>query len=219
MSFATTPILIEDLMEGSADSDDFREPRNPLATSLNPIVKGILDGSAPAAETGIVSAVEISHEGVDTNDSQDASRTTAEAKPIPKAQRAVGADGKSAPVVLIVEDTMELAEVIQATLERMNMVTIHETHGGKALNSLEEVKPDVVLLDIALPDMTGWKILDTLKEKYTPETMPAVIVITAYGDPANRLVGKLQGVFSYLIKPFTSDEVEEIVKRALNSEV
>jgi len=42
-------------------------------------------------------------------------------------------------------------------------------------------------------------------------------VITAYGDPANRLVGKLQGVYDYLIKPFTSDEVERVVIGAINS--
>lgn len=219
MSYATSNILIEDLLEGSPLGEDFPEPRNPLATSLNPIVA--VETHSIQAETGIVSAVEVPSEGKDDDDGQDASRTTAEAKPIAKSETMINlnAQGEHAPIVLIVEDTMELAEVIQATLERMNMVTIHETHGNKALNALEEVKPDVVLLDISLPDMTGWKILDTLKEKYGDDGLPAVIVITAYGDPANRLVGKLQGVYSYLIKPFTADEVEDIVTRALRSEV
>lgn len=217
MSFATSNILIEDLLEGSPLGEDFPEPRNPLATSLNPIIA--VETHSMQAETGIISAVEVPSEGKDDDDAQDASRTTAEAKPIAKSETMKNAQGEHAPIVLIVEDTMELAEVIQATLERMNMVTIHETHGNKALNALEEVKPDVVLLDISLPDMTGWKILDTLKEKYGENNLPAVIVITAYGDPANRLVGKLQGVYSYLIKPFTADEVEDIVTRALQSEV
>lgn len=217
MSYATSNILIEDLLEGSPLGEDFREPRNPLATSLNPIVA--VETYSMNAETGIVSAVEVPSEGKDDDDEQDASRTTAEAKPIAKSDTMINTNGERAPIILIVEDTMELAEVIQATLERMNMVTIHETHGNKALNALEDVKPDVVLLDISLPDMTGWKILDSLKEKYGEDGLPAVIVITAYGDPANRLVGKLQGVYSYLIKPFTSDEVEDIVTRALQSEV
>lgn len=47
--------------------------------------------------------------------------------------------------------------------------------------------------------------------------MPAVIIITAYGDPANRLVGKLQNVRDYLIKPFTADEVEKVVMKVLSS--
>jgi CheY-like chemotaxis protein len=118
--------------------------------------------------------------------------------------------------VLILEDTTELAEVIQATLERLDMRVAVETHGGKALSHYEDVKPDVVLLDLGLPDMNGWKFLETIKEKYKAQ-LPIIIVITAYGDPANRLVGKLQGVYDYLIKPFTSDEVERVVTGAVNS--
>jgi CheY-like chemotaxis protein len=118
--------------------------------------------------------------------------------------------------VLILEDTTELAEVIQATLERLDMKVAIETHGGKALSHYESVKPDVVLLDLGLPDMNGWKFLETIKEKYKSD-LPVIIVITAYGDPANRLVGKLQGVYDYLIKPFTSDEVERVVTGALKS--
>jgi len=75
-----------------------------------------------------------------------------------------------------------------------------------------------VLLDIGLPDMTGWKFLEAVKEKHKDE-MPIIIVITAYGDPANRLVAKFQGVYNYLIKPFTSDEVEQVVMSALRSKI
>jgi DNA-binding response OmpR family regulator len=47
--------------------------------------------------------------------------------------------------------------------------------------------------------------------------MPKVVIITAYGDPANRLIGKLQNVHDYLIKPFTAEEVERVVLGALSS--
>src|SRR5436305_12512891 len=68
------------------------------------------------------------------------------------------------PRVLIVEDTVELGEVIQATLQRMHIMAFCETHGLKALKRYEEIQPDLVLLDIGLPDMTGWKVLDAMKE-------------------------------------------------------
>jgi two-component system, OmpR family, response regulator VicR len=116
---------------------------------------------------------------------------------------------------LIIEDTVELGEVIQATLERMHMLAFCETHGIRALKRFDEVKPDVVLLDIGLPDMTGWKVLDAIKESKSIFQRPAIIVITAYNDPANRLMGKLQGVDSYLIKPFTPAEVEKVVRTVL----
>jgi DNA-binding response OmpR family regulator len=119
------------------------------------------------------------------------------------------------PRVLIVEDTVELGEVIQATLQRMHIMAFCETHGLKALKRYEEIQPDLVLLDIGLPDMTGWKVLDAMKESKAIFRRPAIVVITAYGDPANRLMGKVQGVDSYLIKPFTPDEVQKVVQDVL----
>lgn len=131
----------------------------------------------------------------------------------------VPADTSTRHKVLIVEDTTELAEVIQATLERMNIQSFSETHANKALAVYEREKPDVILLDIGLPDMPGWKLLDTIKalvQEKPDYTLPSVIIITAYGDPANRLMGKLQEVTRYLMKPFTPDEVEKVVAEALH---
>lgn len=113
--------------------------------------------------------------------------------------------------VLIVEDTVELAEVIQATLERMGMTTYHETHAGRALDIFRNQHPDLLLLDIALPDMLGWKLLDELKADDMRDQV-RIIVISAYGDPANRLTGKLQEIDTYLVKPFSPDEVERAVR-------
>jgi DNA-binding response OmpR family regulator len=119
------------------------------------------------------------------------------------------------PRVLIVEDTVELGEVIQTTLQRLHIMAFCETHGLKALKRYEEIQPDLVLLDIGLPDMTGWKVLDAMKESKAIFSRPAIVVITAYGDPANRLMARLQGVDNYLIKPFTPDEVQKVVQEVL----
>jgi len=211
----STFLTVDDVAEGCPESGDTKEPANPLKTMSIPVLKTGAD-SSPAAETGLVSAVIPQAEGSEKDDSQDASRTTAETHASPLAQKAPTAASSRAPYVLIIEDTTELAEVIQATLERMNMVTAHETHGNKAVSRFNALNPDIVLLDIGLPDMTGWKFLETIKETHK-DKMPVIIIITAYGDPANRLVAKLQGVYDYLIKPFTSDEVERVVSGALNS--
>ena len=122
------------------------------------------------------------------------------------------------PRVLIVEDTLELGELIQETIERMRLMPFRETHGLKALERFDEIRPDIVLLDIGLPDMTGWRVLDKIKEVRDQTHRPAVIVMTAYGDPANRLMGKLQGVDEYLIKPFTTEDLQAIVRRVLHQD-
>jgi CheY-like chemotaxis protein len=212
---STTHQAISDIAEGMPDNCGTKEPANPLKTMSIPVIKTD-SHAAPMAETGLVSAIIAQAEGTEKDDVQDASRTTAETHATPASQKSPASKTQRAPSVLIIEDTTELAEVIQATLERMNMVTAHETHGNKAVVRFNTLNPDIVLLDIGLPDMTGWKFLETIKETHKG-SMPVIIIITAYGDPANRLVAKLQGVYDYLIKPFTSDEVERVVSGALNS--
>lgn len=213
--FKRTSIIFSEVAEGSPERRETQEPQSPLQTTTVPSIKPDTD-VIPKAETGQVPAVRSQAEGQDDHDSQDADRITEETRPMPESVH--NTTSTRAPSVFIVEDTIELAEVISATLERMNMKTATETHGGKALARYAEVDPDVILLDIGLPDITGWQFLEGIKEtRKDTNKMPIVIVITAYGDPANRLVGKLQGVHDYLVKPFTADEVEKVVQRALSS--
>jgi CheY-like chemotaxis protein len=169
-----------------------------------------------AAETGILPMVQLAHEHRDQAEGEDATYSKDKMHPTPHAIQRTKAD--QAPKILIVEDTMELVEIIQATLERVNMVTYHEMHADRVMALVNMQHPDLVLLDLSLPNTSGWKILDSMKEYYAGVhlEMPIIIIITAYGDPANRLVGKLQNIHSYLLKPFTSDEIERVVVSALS---
>ncbi|MCZ7542853.1 MAG: response regulator [Anaerolineae bacterium] len=121
----------------------------------------------------------------------------------------------NADKVLIVEDSVELAEIILAVLDAMSLEGHHATHGTKAIQIIQEHDPDLILLDLGLPDMSGWKILEEIKGADGSFRVP-VVVITAHDDPANRLIGKLQEVSAYLVKPFTPDEVEDIIRLALH---
>jgi DNA-binding response OmpR family regulator len=152
------------------------------------------------------------HMSSDVSDTDKEGIGGSETEPVPAVES--GMTSSRTRKVLIVEDAVELAEVIAATLERIDIQTFHETHVERALEAFTTCHPDVILLDISLPDKTGWKLLDEIKAQPDLE-QPIVVVITAHGDPANRLMGKLQGVHSYLVKPFTPDEVEVVVERAL----
>ncbi len=214
MSKLASTYTINDMAESLPEASEPNQP-NPSRTGVAPAVPMADDHGAPAAETGLVAAVVVTGEGKEDNDAQDAQRTTAERQAAPDATAAPSK--ATAPSILIIEDSAELAEIIEATLQRLEMVTAHETHGNKAFNRYYQLNPDVMLLDIGLPDMTGWKLLENIREKNGDDNMPKVIVITAYGDPANRLIGKLQNVHDYLIKPFTAEEVERVVLGALSS--
>ncbi len=119
--------------------------------------------------------------------------------------------------VLIVEDDADFAAWIQTTLKKLHMLILCETQGSKALERYNEFHPDLVLLDIRLPDMTGWTVLDTIRESKATLSRPAIIIISAYGDPANRLAAKLRDVDGYLVKPFDAETIISTVLQALGS--
>lgn len=206
------PVEIDYSAEGSFD--DPREPMGQFKTGTFRALNIIPTSDLPISETGTVAATA---ENTDKTEAQDAPRTTDEAKPVQE-KRPAESNGKTK--VLIVEDTVELAEVIQATLESMGLNAVYATHGKIGIEKMKSLTPEMVIMDIGLPDITGWKMLDSIKEHYSDINLklPTIIVITAYGDPANRLIGKLQNIHSYLIKPFTPDEVEKLVSMALRGE-
>ena len=217
-------VQIDDQAEGSPPKMERTEPFNPFKTSAMPQLTAAPD--APTSDTGTSSIVDSTAEAAGTDDTQDGAVTSGESIPVSSQAVAVAVADKQVEVsynkpVLIVEDTVELAEVIEATLENMGLEVITAAHGEIGLDKYRASKPEIILLDIGLPDMTGWKFLDAIKEmkaKNQIAAMPTIIVITAYDDAANRLVGKLQGIHSYLVKPFTPDFVEQLVTMAINGE-
>lgn len=174
--------------------------------------EGFMDTTSALVELGVANV--IGSTGDDVVDAEGKGSGGVQTKLSPAPEGDLAQDTTLPRKVLVVEDTVELAEVIVATLERIDIQTFHETHVEHALSVYETEHPSLILLDIGLPDKTGWKLLDSIKSRDTGKP-PLVIVITAHGDPANRLMGKLQGVHSYLLKPFTPDEVESVVEHAL----
>lgn len=119
--------------------------------------------------------------------------------------------------VLVVEDSEEFIEVLGAVLRRMKLEPFLRTNGRDALETFDrEQQIELVLLDISLPDMTGWRVLDAIKERRGEADRPAVIVMTAYSDPANKVMGKLQGVDAYLVKPFTPAQLQDTISRVIS---
>jgi CheY-like chemotaxis protein len=213
------PLRISSKAEGDPDEHEQLEPPTILRTSTVPAIQDTSE--IRLADSGIHLLVNLGVEGKDEAEEQDSSLTKDETKLDTKREAdADMSESKNTTPILIVEDTIELAEVIQATLEGMGLKAVYETHGKTGLERLRELNPDLVLMDIGLPDITGWKMLDYIKEHYAgKETdMPMIIVITAFSDPANRLIGKLQNIHSYLVKPFTPDQVEHLVDMALRGE-
>src|SRR5688500_6724011 len=162
-NFLYASIINDEMAEGTPETHEAKDPTSAESAVPVPLRRGSRT-EGPKAETGFFPAVVVQGEGEDDNDAQDASRTTAETHSLPQARSVLDDIRARPPHVVIVEDTVEVAEVIPVTLERMDLHAVYEANAGRALARYTDMQPDVVLLDISLPDMSGWKLLDSIRD-------------------------------------------------------
>ncbi|MBP8000360.1 MAG: response regulator [Chloroflexi bacterium] len=119
--------------------------------------------------------------------------------------------------LLVVDDHLETREAIVMTLEGSGYVVLAAESGMEALNLFESHKPDIVLLDISMPDMNGYEVCRQIRAHATLGKVP-VIMFSANDDAMEKLAGFNAGADDYLVKPTRSEEllsrVETILARA-----
>lgn len=119
--------------------------------------------------------------------------------------------------ILIVEDEPAIAEAWKGYLKKVNHQAAHMAFGQEAMEYLARNEPDIVLLDLGLPDIDGALILEYL-EKRQRLTQTAVIVTTG-DDTITRAVNSMQkGAYDYLVKPFTRERLLTTIDNALKSQ-
>jgi two-component system KDP operon response regulator KdpE len=113
--------------------------------------------------------------------------------------------------ILLVEDDVALRNSIREILERTDYQVRAAADGAAGVRELQAASFDVVLLDIGLPFVDGWRILATLKGK----RLPSVIVISARGEERDKVRALDMGADDYLAKPFGADELLARIRAVL----
>ena len=111
-------------------------------------------------------------------------------------------------VILAADDELELLETLELFLARENMLLVKAQDGAEALSLFENEQPDLVLLDIMMPKVDGYKVLEEVRKK---SNIP-VIMITARGESFDKLQSFERGVDDYIVKPFDAKEVLARIK-------
>ncbi len=116
--------------------------------------------------------------------------------------------------ILVADDKLEVVELVAATLEGEGYQIITASDGMEALEKIGKEKPDLVLLDVIMPKMTGLEVL--AKAKKDPQTKDTpIIMLTAKGQQLDKDKGIALGATGYIIKPFSpsalSKRIEEIL--------
>jgi DNA-binding response OmpR family regulator len=113
--------------------------------------------------------------------------------------------------ILLIEDDEALAQLVQLLLERAGYTVIASSNGETGLEKARETPPDLVLLDILMPDMDGWHVYEALRRI----TDAPILFLTALGDEHNVAYGLGLGADDYIVKPFGYKELVTRVKAAL----
>ncbi len=116
--------------------------------------------------------------------------------------------------VISVEDDDDLFALLQLVLKEQPVRLRRARNGGEALQLVTEAKPDLLLLDIALPDMRGWEVLDRAAQEHRLDGVP-IVVLTSHSEAPHRVIGKIQEVAAYIHKPVRPPEFRETIRRLL----
>jgi DNA-binding NtrC family response regulator len=114
--------------------------------------------------------------------------------------------------VLLVDDDATFRRVLAGELERLGFAVSSAGSGAEALEAAAERQPDVVLLDLQLPDMNGLEVLEAIRER---SAGTEVIMLTGHGSIDTAIESIRKGAFDYVAKPCPLDELEVRVQRAI----
>ncbi len=117
--------------------------------------------------------------------------------------------------ILVVDDEVDLVETIRFPLEMEGYHVLISYNGEDALNQARKENPDLILLDLMLPKLDGYKVCRLLKFDDRYKHIP-ILMLTAKTQEKDKILGKETGADEYITKPFEMDYLMEKVKAYLN---
>ena len=116
--------------------------------------------------------------------------------------------------VLVVDDEDDIRELCRVNLEFEGFDVIDARDGRTALDCAARQRPDVIFLDLMMPEMDGWEVLRRLKEDDATAHIP-VVMLTARTGEEDQMRGWQEGILEYVSKPFNPLSLVEWAKRAM----
>lgn len=117
--------------------------------------------------------------------------------------------------ILIVDDEQDIVETLKFILEAHGYSCFCAYNGEDGLNLAKEIMPDLIILDVMMPKINGYKISRLLKYDNKYKNIP-IIMVTARSQEQDKLIGEETGVNEYISKPFELEEILAIVKKYLD---
>jgi two-component system alkaline phosphatase synthesis response regulator PhoP/two-component system response regulator VicR len=116
--------------------------------------------------------------------------------------------------ILVVDDEERIVKLLQVNLQKAGYDVVSASNGNEALNIIKKEKPDLIILDIMMPEMDGIEALRKLKQDKKTKKIP-VVMLTCKSEDKDIFCGWKEGADAYLTKPFEPAEVIIMVKGIL----
>lgn len=126
------------------------------------------------------------------------------------------ADSLEGKTILVVDDDPDIVTAITTSLAETNATLETAADGNTAVNLAEEKKPDLVILDIMLPQKSGFLVLERIRKGKRRGERPRVIIITGNQGRRHRQYAEALGVDEYLNKPFRMERLVEVTEKLLS---
>ena len=119
--------------------------------------------------------------------------------------------------IVCIEDEREMIDLVKLILSRYGYEVIGADGGRSGLETIRNHKPDLVLLDLMMPDMDGWEVYQQMKADEEMKDIP-VVVVTAKAQSIDKVLGlHIAKVDDYITKPFGPEELRASIERILGS--
>ena len=116
--------------------------------------------------------------------------------------------------ILLIDDSDFFARLVRTILEEAGYQVLHANSGDLGLKMVRQEKPDLVLLDVVMPDMDGFQVCSILRDSESNNLMP-IIMLTSQDNQEDKLIGLELGADDYITKPFNNRELLSRVKNTL----
>lgn len=119
--------------------------------------------------------------------------------------------------ILYIDDEAGMVELVQLVMQKEEMTVQGASSGSEGLAMMRKSPPQVVLLDIMMPDMDGWEVYRRIRADAALKDIP-VIIVTVRTNRLEEIIARLRvGVDGYITKPFSPSQMREAVKKVLST--
>ena len=120
----------------------------------------------------------------------------------------------SLKVILVVDDSIFVRTSVKVVLEKEGYKIVEAADGYEAVEKSMQILPHLILMDLSMPNMDGFKAAETIRKHPKTSAIP-IVIVTAHATKDHVIKGKLLGISGFLVKPFDLDDLIRTVQKAI----